>query len=160
MISGDQILPIITSNVSVHPTEPNANPLKDWMDSHDQFLSTPADTLVLPAHNLPFYGVRERLRGLISHHDDRMLAIEETCVEPQIAKDLLPVLFARELDPRQMMMALGEAIAHLHLLMHRNRIERRLAEDGVYRFLSIDPDLSRRAHPDAHDAPSDGPVMV
>lgn len=160
MISGDQILPIITSNVSVHPTEPNANPLKDWMDSHDSLLSTPADTLVLPAHNLPFYGVRERLRGLISHHDDRMLAIEEACVEPQIAKDLLPVLFARELDPRQMMMALGEAIAHLHLLMHRNRLERTLHEDGIYRFLSIDPDLNRRAHPGAHDAPSDSPVMV
>ncbi len=160
MISGDQILPIITSNVSVHPTEPNANPLKDWMESHDKFLSTPADTFVLPAHNLPFYGVRERLRGLISHHDDRMLAIEEACVVPQTAKDLLPVLFARELDPRQMMMALGEAIAHLHLLMHRNRIQRDLADDGVYRFTSIDPDLERRAHPDAHDAPSDGPVMV
>ena len=160
MISGDQILPIITSNVSVHPTEPNANPLKAWMDSHDRFLSTPPDTLVLPAHNLPFYGVRERLRGLISHHDDRMLAIEEACVEPQIAKDLLPVLFARELDPRQMMMALGEAIAHLHLLMHRNRIQRVLDDDGCYRFLSIDPDLARRAHPDSHDAPSDGPVMV
>ena len=160
MISGDQILPVITSNVSVHPTEPNANPLKAWMDSHDKFLTTPADTLVLPAHNLPFKGVRERLRGLISHHDDRMRAIEEACVEPQVAKDLLPVLFARELDPRQMMMALGEAIAHLHLLMHRNRIERTLADDGRYRFLSIDPDLQRRAHPNAHDAPSDGPVMV
>ena len=160
MISGDQILPIITSNVSVHPTEPNANPLKAWMESHDKFLSTPDDTLVLPAHNLPFYGVRERLRGLISHHDDRMLAIEEACVEPQVAKDLLPVLFAKELDPRQMMMALGEAIAHVHLLMHRNRIERELHEDGRYRFRSIDPDLARRAHPGSHDAPSDGPVMV
>ena len=160
IISGDQILPIITSNVSVHPTEPNANPLKFWMESHDKFLSTPADTFVLPAHNLPFYGVRERLRGLISHHDDRMLAIEEACVVPKTAKDLLPVLFARELDPRQMMMALGEAIAHLHLLMHRNRIQRDIADDGVYRFTSIDPDLERRAHPDAHDAPSDGPVMV
>lgn len=160
LISGDQILPIITSNVSVHPTEPNANPLKAWMDSHDRFLSIPADTFVLPAHNLPFFGVRDRLRGLISHHDDRMLAIEETCTDPQVAKDLLPVLFARKLDPRQMMMALGEAIAHLHLLMHRNRIERTLHEDGQYRFLSIDPDLTRRAHPGTHDAPSDGPVMV
>ncbi len=160
MISGDQILPIITSNVSVHPSEPNANPLKDWLDSHDRFLSTPNDTLVLPAHNLPFYGVRERLRGLISHHDDRMLAIEEVCVQPQIAKDLLPVLFARKLDSGQMMMALGEAIAHLHLLMHRNHIERTLHEDGIFRFLSIDPDLTRRAHPGAHDAPSDRPVMV
>ena len=160
MISGDQILPIITSNVSVHPTEPNANPLKDWMESHDKFLNTPDDTFILPAHNLPFYGVRNRLRDLISHHDDRMLAIEEACVEPKTAKDLLPVLFARELDPRQMMMALGEAIAHVHLLIHRNRLERSLHDDGRLRFLSIDPDLSRRAHPGEHDAPSDGPVMV
>ncbi|MCZ6458629.1 MAG: MBL fold metallo-hydrolase [Gammaproteobacteria bacterium] len=160
MISGDQILPVITSNVSVHPTEPEANPLKVWMESHDRFLDTPADTLVLPAHNLPFYGVRERLRELISHHEDRMLAIEEHCVEPALAKDLLPVLFKRKLEPPQMMMALGEAIAHLHLLMHRNRIKRTLEEDGCYRFLSIDPDLERRSHPADHDAPNDAPVMV
>ena len=89
-----------------------------------------------------------------------MLAVEEACVEPQVAKDLLPVLFARELDSRQMMMALGEAIAHVHLLMHRNRIGRSLHEDGRYRFHSIDPDLERRARPKAHDAPGDGPVRV
>lgn len=160
LISGDQILPVITSNVSVHPTEPEANPLKDWMESHDKLLKLPPELLVLPAHNLPFYGVRERLRALISHHEDRMLAIEEHCVEPALAKDLLPVLFARELDPRQMMMALGEAIAHLHLLMHRNRVERTLGEDGHYRYRSCDPDLERRANPDRHDAPGDSPVMV
>ncbi|MCZ6888008.1 MAG: MBL fold metallo-hydrolase [Gammaproteobacteria bacterium] len=160
MISGDQILPRITSNVSVMPTEPEANPLKVWMESHDKFLDTPPATLVLPAHNLPFHGVRERLRQLTTHHEDRMLAIEEYCVEPQIAKDLLPVLFARKLDPPQMMMALGEAIAHCHLLMHRNRLERTVHEDGCYRFRSIDPDLPRRAHPDQHDKPDDGPMMV
>jgi glyoxylase-like metal-dependent hydrolase (beta-lactamase superfamily II) len=160
LISGDQILPIITSNVSVHPTEPEANPLKEWLESCDALLSTPSATLVLPAHNLPFTGVRSRLRQLIGHHEDRMLAIEEHCVSPQLAKDLLPVLFARKLDSRQMMMALGEAIAHLHLLMYRNRIERQLHEDGHYRYLSIDPSLARRAHPDAHDAPEDTPVMV
>ena len=160
LISGDQILPVITSNVSVMPVEPDANPLKAWMESHDKFLNTPDDTLVLPAHNLPFYGVRKRLRDLISHHEDRMLAIEEHCVAPASARDLLPVLFAKDLDPRQMMMALGEAIAHLHLLMHRNRIERSLHADGRYRFVSIAPDLPRRAHPNAHDAPDDGPMMV
>lgn len=159
-ISGDQILPVITSNVSVHPNEPEANPLKDWMQSLDSLLALPDDLLVLPAHNLPFFGVRHRLRALMSHHEDRMLAIEEHCVQPALACDLLPVLFARKLDARQMMMALGEAIAHVHLLMHRNRIERTLHADGHYRFRSIDPDLARRAHPGRHDAPSDGPVLV
>ena len=159
LISGDQILPIITSNVSVHPSEPDANPLKNWMDSHDRFLDIAQDTFVLPAHNLPFFGIRERLRELINHHEDRMLAVEEVCIEPKSASELLPVMFKRKLDSRQMMMALGEAIAHCHLLMHRNRLERKLVDD-VYLFESIDPDLSRRAHPDRHDAPQDSPLLV
>ena len=132
----------------------------DHMETYGGDFSVLRRTFLEFLHNLPFYGVRKRLRGLISHHDDRMLAIEEACVEPKTARDLLPVLFARELDPRQMMMALGEAIAHVHLLIHRNRLESSLHEDGCLRFLSIDPDLSRRAHPGKHDAPSDGPVMV
>ncbi|MCY4127764.1 MAG: MBL fold metallo-hydrolase [Gammaproteobacteria bacterium] len=160
LISGDQILPVITSNVSVHPSEPEANPLKVWMESHDRFLDLPENTFVLPAHNLPFYGVRPRLRALINHHEDRMLAIEEHCTTPQTAKALLPVLFKRELDARQMMMALGEAIAHCHLLLHRNKIERILDDDGIYRYLSIDPDLERRKHPGHHDAPDDSPMLV
>ena len=162
MFSGDQILPVITSNVSVHPTEPHANPLKDWMESHDKLLGRiPGDTLVLPAHNLPFRGVRQRLSELIDHHEDRMLAIEEACQERALtARDMLPVLFKRELDPRQMMMALGEAIAHIHLLEHRNRLERVPGEDGAHYFRSIDPSLRRRMHPGTHDAPGDGPMMV
>ncbi len=143
----------------MHPTEPDANPLKNWMDSHDKFLDVNPETFVLPAHNLPFFGVRERLRELINHHEDRMLAVEEHCVSPQTAKALLPVMFKRKLDARQTMMALGEAIAHCHLLMHRNRLERNLV-DGVYRFTSIDPDLTRRAHPGQHDAPDDTPILV
>ena len=58
------------------------------------------------------------------------------------------------------MMALGEAITHCHLLMHRNRLRRDLGEDGRYRFRSIDPDLDRRAYPGRHDAPDDQPFMV
>lgn len=160
MISGDQILPIITSNVSVFPNEPESNPLRAWLESLEDFMSTPEDTLVLPAHNLPFYGVRTRLRQLIDHHEDRLLAIEESCPQPTMATEFLPVLFKRKLEGANMMMALGEAVAHLHLLIHRNRIERTLDEQGVWRFVSIDPTLDRRRHQAAHDKPSDNPVMV
>lgn len=159
-ISGDQVLPVITSNVSVFPHEPEANPLKVWLESHDRFLDLPPDTLVLPAHNLPFYGVRERLRALIDHHADRMLAIEEACLEPHKAVDLIPALFKRKLNLMGTMMALGEVIAHLHHLMHQRRIERSVHEDGAYRFLSIDPTLSRRKHIEGHLDPDDEPMMV
>ena len=81
-------------------------------------------------------------------------------MEPQIAKDLLPVLFTRELDSRQMMMALGEAIAHVHLLMHRNRLHRVSSDDGVFRYLCVDPKLSQSAHPNDHESPNDQPAYV
>jgi len=160
LIAGDQILPIITSNVSVHPTEPDANPMVKWLDSHARFMSLlPHDILVLPAHNLPFYGVQTRLQQLIDHHEDRMLILEEQCVEPQIAVALLPFLFNRKLEGMTKIMALGECIAHLHCLISRNRIER-FEEDGLYKYRSIDPTLADRAKPGLHEPLDEAPSMV
>ncbi len=160
LLSGDQILPIITSNVSVQPTEPFGNPLVGWLESHERFKTIlPNDILVLPAHNAPFYGVQERLQQLIDHHEDRMLILEENCVEPRAAVDLLPFLFKRELDGHSLFMALGECIAHLHCLMSRNRIERILDGD-IFKYHSVDPTLEDRARPGQHEEPDDAPQMV
>jgi len=89
-----------------------------------------------------------------------MLAIEEHCVEPRKAVELIPVLFKRELNFIGTMMALGEVIAHLHQLMHHRRIERQLHEDGVYRFASIDPSLPKRVPLQRHMDADDEPMMV
>ena len=160
LISGDQVLPVITSNVSVMPTEPFGNPMLGWIDSHEKFkVRIPDDTLVLPAHNEPFYGIQERLQQLIDHNDDRMLIIEENCVEPQIAVDLLPLLFKRKLDAHSMFMGLGECIAHLHCLISYGRIERTL-EDNRFYYRSIDPTLADRAQPGRHEEPEDAPMMI
>lgn len=160
LISGDQVLPVITSNVSVHPTEPFGNPLKIWIESHEKFKAAlPDDVLVLPAHNEPFYGVQSRLQELIDHHEDRMLILEENCVEPQIALDLLPFLFKRELEGHSLYMGLGECIAHLHCLMSRRRIERTLVDDRYY-YRSIDPTLAEKATPGRHEEPDDAPIMI
>lgn len=160
LISGDQVLPVITSNVSVHPNEPYANPMPGWLASHEKFKTLlPNDILVLPAHNAPFYGVQERLQELIDHHEDRMLILEENCIEPQRAIDLLPFLFKRKLEDFSLMMALGECIAHLHCLITRNRIERTLVDD-IYLYRSIDPDLKNRARPGQHEEPDETPAMV
>ena len=160
LISGDQILPVITSNVSVHPTEPFGNPLKIWLESHEKFKAAlPDEVLVLPAHNEPFYGVQSRLQELIDHHEDRMLILEENCVEPQVTIDLLPLLFKRELEGHSMYMGLGECIAHLHCLMSRRRIERTLI-DNRYHYRSIDPTLPERATPGRHEEPDDAPIMI
>lgn len=160
LLSGDQILPVITSNVSVQPTEPFANPMLGWLESHEKFKKMlPNDILVLPAHNNPFYGVQERLQQLIDHHEDRMLLLEESCRTPQSAIDLLPHLFKRKLEDYSLFMGLGECIAHLHCLMGRNRIERYLDKE-LYLYKSIDPTLSERARPGHHEEPDDSPQMV
>ncbi|MDA0978206.1 MAG: MBL fold metallo-hydrolase [Proteobacteria bacterium] len=160
LLSGDQILPVITSNVSVQPTEPQANPMQDWLSSHEKFRSLlPEDTLVLPAHNEPFYGAHDRLQQLIDHHEDRMLILEEACVEPMAAIDMLPLLFNRELAGHSLFMGLGECVAHLHCLMSRGRIERSL-KDGRYQYHSIDPTLPARARPGQHEAKDDEPILT
>ena len=162
LISGDQVIPRITSNISVMGGEPEANPLKEWLHSLEHFLETlPADALVLPAHNVPFHGLHHRLRQLIEHHEDHLLALEEACSEQQpTAMALLPVLFKRELDERQIGLALGECIAHLNYLYQRGQLQRSLDEQGRYRYLSIDDTLPLRLRRHRHEAEEEVPIQV
>lgn len=159
LISGDQVIPKITSNISVMASEPEANPLADWLASLQQFFRLPENTLVLPAHNTPFYGLHERVRFLLQHHEDHMVALEKACVTPQTVMELLPVLFKRRLNGAQVTMALGECVAHLNLLSARQRVMRTLDQDGVYRYQTIDPELEAR-HLSADYAQDDCPIMV
>jgi len=160
LISGDQVIPRITSNVSVSPGEPEGNPLRYWLASHQSFLEQlPADALVLPAHNTPFLGLHHRLRYLIQHHEDHLLALEDACREPKTAVELLPVLFKRKLDGNLIELALGECVAHLNYLYKRGQVERIEDDEGVYRFLSVDETLESRLRLGGH-IPDDGPLQV
>ena len=155
-LSGDQVIPIITSNVSVMAIEPEANPLADWLDSHRRFLDTvPDDVLVLPAHNTPFRGLHARLGHLISHHEEHLRALEAACVEPRKATELLPVIFKRELGPEQFSLAIGELVAHLHHLMASGRLVRNTAADGLDRYLATDPVRATRLRDGVHAAEED-----
>lgn len=159
LFSGDQIIPRITSNVSVMPSEPEANPLQQWLDSLARFEQLlPADTLVMPAHNTPFYGVQARLRYLQQHHADHLEALEAACLAPRTAVDLLPVLFERPLEGPQLNMALGECIAHLNYLLQRGRIVRD-EQDGVFYYRVRDPALVGRELARHHQRDA-GPMEV
>ena len=152
LISGDQVIPRITSNVSVSPSEPEGNPLRQWLASHQHFLEhLPADALVLPAHNTPFYGLHQRLRFLIQHHEDHLLALEEACQTPRAAMQLLPMLFKRELDESQIGLALGECVAHLNYLVQRGQLSRSEDAAGCHQYLSVDKTLAQRLRQGGHD---------
>jgi glyoxylase-like metal-dependent hydrolase (beta-lactamase superfamily II) len=139
LIAGDQVLPRISPNISVQAHEPDGNPLALYLRSLAKLReAVPAETLVLPSHNLPFFGLHMRLEELAAHHDARCAQIAAACTRPQSASQLVPLLFRRPLDQHQMGFALGEAIAHLNYLMHRGDLERSLREDGVCRYTRTD----------------------
>ncbi len=159
LLSGDQIIASITSNVSVMPMEPEANPLADWLRTLKEFLILPEDTLVLPSHNRPFYGLHQRIQQLVSHHEDHMQALAQACITAKTLPELLPVIFKRTLDDSQIGMAQGECIAHLHLLMQRGLLQRELRADGLYWYKSINVDLFQNIVSDSSRG-DDTPQMV
>jgi glyoxylase-like metal-dependent hydrolase (beta-lactamase superfamily II) len=135
LLGGDMMLPRISTNVSVHAGEPEANPLRLFLASIERFKTLPAGTLGLPSHGKPFTGIHRRVEQLQEHHRDRLAELLEACTRaPHSAAEGLPILFKRQLDLHQMTFAMGETVAHLHLLWFEGLLQRRKGEDGIYRF--------------------------
>ena len=138
LISGDMLLPRISTNVSVYDLEPEADPLPLYLASIARLEALPAETLVLPSHGKPFTGLHARVDALRSHHEARLQEVLDACAaQPRHAADLLPVLFRRPLDLHQTTFAMGEAIAHLHALWLDGRLRREADADGVWRFTTV-----------------------
>ena len=137
LISGDMLLPRISTNISVMASNPHSDPLGLFLDSIDRFRTLPADTLVLPSHGRPFRGLHTRVDELHAHHAERCDVLQATCRgKAHSAADLIGVLFGRELsDPHQTMFAMGEAIAHLNYLEHAGKLQR-IEESGLTRYVS------------------------
>jgi len=135
LISGDMLLPSISTNVSVVDLEPEGDALGMFLDSINQMRSLPADTLALPSHGLPFTGIHVRIQQLIDHHDARLAEVMQACaLQPSSAADMLPVLFKRQLDLHQTTFAMGEAVAHLNYLWHRGQLQRHQDALGVWHY--------------------------
>jgi glyoxylase-like metal-dependent hydrolase (beta-lactamase superfamily II) len=135
LISGDMVLPRISTNISVYDVEPESNPLTLYLNSLARYEALPRGTLVLPSHGKPFTGLHARIRQLREHHDARLADVMAACSErPCHAAELLPVLFRRQLDLHQTTFAMGESVAHLHALWFAGRLARTRGDDGVWRF--------------------------
>ena len=140
LISGDQVLPRITPNVSVFPTEPEGDPLKDWLRSSARLRERlPEGLLVLPSHEAPFVGLHTRLSQLLEGHKADLNALFEHLHQPRRAVDCFAALFQRDIDSASLGLATGETLAHLHCLLGRRRIRRTQDKDGVYWYVQ-EPD--------------------
>ena len=134
LISGDQILPRITPMIGVYPSEPDANPLLEFLHSLDRFKGLPANTLVLPSHDNPFVGVGPRIDTIRQHHRDRLDDIYGACIEPKTLRQTVPYMFDREFTDGEIFMAVAEGLAHANYLIDEVQLDREMGADGAYRY--------------------------
>lgn len=132
MIAGDQVLPEITTNVSVQAMEPDGDPLADWIESLARIRrDVPDDVLVLPAHGLPFRGLHFRLSALQETHEQGLRRVLDELATPRRAVDLFPLLFRRPVGMGLIALASGESLAHLNCLVGRGLVRRERDAAGV-----------------------------
>ena len=133
VLGGDQLLPGISANIGVYPTEPDADPLTDWLDSCRAFVAHATDTqLVLPGHKLPFTGLPFRLAQMVENHENALTRLLTHLSTPKTAAQCFPPLFKREIGPAEHGLALVEAIAHLNCLLRRGHVTRHLTSEGAW----------------------------
>ncbi|HEY6869998.1 MAG TPA: MBL fold metallo-hydrolase [Novosphingobium sp.] len=139
LVSGDQILPRISSNVSVYPYEPEAEPLSGWVESLGRIKTlVPADVLVLPAHGRPFRGLHERIDALIDDVSERLRSISSALGErPCRVVDIFPVQYNRPITAKLGTMAAGETLAHLAHLCRLGRARRVTDAEGVHWWRAV-----------------------
>ena len=133
VLGGDQLLPGISANIGVYPTEPEADPLTDWLDSCRAFLPFARDDqLILPGHKLPFTGLPFRLGQMIDNHEAALDRLARHLTSPKTATQCFLPLFRREIGPAEFSLALVEAVAHLNCLLRRGLVSRSLNPTGAW----------------------------
>ncbi|MBD3679725.1 MAG: MBL fold metallo-hydrolase [Rhodobacteraceae bacterium] len=133
VLGGDQLLATISPNLGVYATEPEADPVAEWLESCEGFRPFARDSqLVLPGHKLPFTGLPSRIDQLVENHHGALNRLLDHLTEPRTAGECFPPLFHRHIGEGEYGLALVEAVAHLNHLMHDGKITRRLREDGAW----------------------------
>ncbi len=131
LIAADQILPRISPVIGVWPSEPEADPLHDFLTSLVPYRDLPEECRVLPSHGLPFVGLHGRLGQLADHHAERLERTLAACATPCTAAAVLQALFQRALDAHQTGFALAETLAHLNHLIGKGQLDRWRDADGI-----------------------------
>jgi glyoxylase-like metal-dependent hydrolase (beta-lactamase superfamily II) len=137
ILGGDQLLPGISANIGVYPTEPDADPLTEWLRSCARFAPLAReDHLVLPGHKLPFTGLPLRLHQMAENHESALARLRDHLRQPQTAADCFLPIFKRSIDGPEYNMALVESVAHLNCLLARDQVTRSLSPSGAWLWQS------------------------
>ena len=141
LISADQILPQITPIVSVWWYKAGMQPLQDFLDSLRKVRTIPDDVIVLPSHRQPFKGLHKRIAQLGDHHEDRLDDLRHALSggNPSSVAALVPAMFRRDLNPMNMLFAVGEALAHIEHLIELGEVVEDQGPDGTSLYRAVAP---------------------
>ena len=131
LISGDQVLPRITPNVSVFPTEPSGDPLAEWLSSSARIREILPDDVLCYRRTRPLLRPARAPESADEAHNRDLRSLFDHLDQPRRAVDCFPPLFSREIDQDSLGLATGETMAHLNCLLGRRRITRRRDAQGV-----------------------------
>jgi glyoxylase-like metal-dependent hydrolase (beta-lactamase superfamily II) len=138
VIGGDQLLPSISPNLGVYPTEPEADPVTDWIAACSRLaVHAREDQIVLPGHKLPFMGLPMRLRQMEQNHHEALARLATYLATPRRGPECFSTLFKREIGPAEYGLALAETLAHLNHLQQAGKARRWLDADGAYRWQAV-----------------------
>lgn len=145
LFAGDHVLPHITPSISLEAA-PQELPLRDYIESLKVVRRMP-DLRLLPAHGPVSPSVHARVDELLDHHDVRlatMLAVldDGPFTAYQVALAVRWTSRDRTFDELDMMnkvLAIGETLAHLDLLVARGQAAADIDEQGVMWFRPVEP---------------------
>ena len=138
ILGGDQLLPTISAHIGVYPTEPDADPLTEWLASARALMNYARDDhFVLPGHKLPFTGLPHRLGQMVADHETALTRLQDHLRIPARATECFTVLFKRPIVDQTFGLALSESIAHLNCLLNRGTVRRDLSPDGAWLWRSL-----------------------
>jgi len=138
VLSGDQILPSISSNLGIYATEPEADPVGEWIEACERLAQyAREDHLTLGGHKLPFTGLPVRMRQLIDNHHGALDRLKDFLTEPKTAADCFPPLFKRTIGEGEYGLALVEAMAHTMHLYHLGDVTRTKRDDGAWLWQTV-----------------------
>ncbi len=138
ILGGDQLLPSISPNLGVYATEPDADPVGEWLEACERLLPLARpDHFVLPGHKLPFTGLPTRLVQMIDNHHGALVRLAGWLAQPRTAVECFPALFKREIGAGEYGLALVEAVAHLNHLLIAGRVTRVRRADGAWLWQAV-----------------------
>jgi len=138
LLAGDQVLSSISPNIGIYATEPDADPLAEWLEACERLSAfAREDHLVLPGHKMPFTGLPARMRALIENHHTALARLLEHLSEPRTAAQCFTVLFKRPIGEGEYGLALAESMAHLNHLFHLGQVTRTRRTDDAWLWRRI-----------------------